>query len=57
MKKLIITMETYVEDKNVERYIKNIDKLIISRLVDIEEMNTNKVSRYGETIKIDIGLL
>lgn len=55
MKKLIITMETYVEDKNVERYIKNIDRLIMSRLMDIDKKQFKKVTEYDGTTKIDLG--
>ena len=32
MKKLIITMETYVEDKYVDLYIQNIGNLIVTRV-------------------------
>lgn len=55
MKKLIITMETYVEDNKVEKYTENIDRLIVSRLMDIDKKQFKKVTEYDGTTKIDLG--
>lgn len=58
MKKLIITMETYVEDKYADLYIQNIGNLIVTRVKGknvecIEEI----VNEESNTIMINLGVL
>lgn len=57
MKKLIIEMHVYVEDKNVKKYIENIDRLIVSKIMDVDKKQFKKVTEYDGTTMIDLGVI
>jgi len=56
MKKLIITMETYVEDKYADLYIQNIGNLIVTKVKDKDVECIKKiVNEESNTIMINLG--
>ena len=56
MKKLIITMETYVEDKYVDLYIEKIDTLIAEKIKDKDFGRIKKVvNDESNIIMVNLG--
>lgn len=50
-------MHVYVEDKNVKKYIENIDRLIVSKIMDVDKKQFKKVTEYDGTTMIDLGVI
>lgn len=56
MKKLIITMETYIEDKYVDLYIEKIDTLIAEKIKDKDFGRIKKVvNDESNIIMVNLG--
>ena len=53
MKKLIITIETYIDDKNVDKYLENCENLIVETIRNAD-LSKKVVNDWGDTIYIEI---
>lgn len=53
MKKLIITIETYIDDKNVDKYLENCENLIVETVRNAD-LSKKVVNDWGDTIYIEI---
>lgn len=53
MKKLIITIETYIDDKNVDKYLENCENLIVETIRNAD-LSKKVVKDWGDTIYIEI---